>query len=157
MPALEASPLRWPPAPISPSIFLPMALGAAVQIYRYHHYSTSQQQQQTKWIAYGLALATAGLLGYRWLIPSLWPQVVQPGMEHLLYWIFRPLHLSRIGCEPFRRTEAQQLAKLSDAASGRTRLHGLTGGVSARMTRCYFLSSRANSPNDCCFRHMHQV
>lgn len=84
-PVLGGAPLRWPPTPISPAVFIPIGLGAAVQILRYHRHSTDQQQEQTRWIIYGLTIAAAGLLSYRVLVPALRPEVLEPGLDRLLY------------------------------------------------------------------------
>lgn len=84
-PAIITPALRWPPAPISLEVLAPIGLGAAAQIYRYFHRSTSQQRQQTKWVVYGLTIGSIGLLCFRWLAPALVPQVLNPGFARLVY------------------------------------------------------------------------
>lgn len=84
-PAVIRSPLHWPPAPISVVVLAPIGLGSATQIYRYFLRSTSQQRQQTKWVVYGLTIGTVGLLCFRWIVPTLVPEVLQPGLARLLY------------------------------------------------------------------------
>lgn len=84
VPALAGSALRWP-EPISPIVFTPILMGAAVQIYRYRRWSTDRQREQTKWIVYGMAAVAVGLPCYRWLVPAFRPEVLQPGLDRLIY------------------------------------------------------------------------
>lgn len=100
-PALIKSPLRWPPAPISPIVLAPIGLGCAVQIYRYFRRSTREQQQQTKWVVYGLTIGTVGLLCFRWIVPTLVPEVLKPGLARLLYLVIGvPLVYSSLALFP---------------------------------------------------------
>lgn len=78
-------PFRWPPAPLSPVIYLGILGGVIVQFYRYRRVSDPTQKQQMKWVILGLGLGAFGLIGFLMLIPALLPQVALPGMSRVLY------------------------------------------------------------------------
>ncbi len=84
-PVVAEGPLRWPPTPVSPAVYIPIGIAAVFQIYRYRHRSTQQEREQTKWIVYGLTIATIGLLCFHWIVPAVWPQVLEPGPDRLAY------------------------------------------------------------------------
>lgn len=80
--------LRWPPTPVSLVAFIPIAIGAISQIYRYKRWSTEQEREQTKWIVYGLSIATFGLIGFHRVVPAIWPRVLEAGPQRLDYLVF---------------------------------------------------------------------
>ena len=78
-------PFRWPPAPLSPVIFLGIFFGALVQIYRYRRVSDSVQREQMRWVVFSVALGALGLLEFYVILPALLPRVLLPGMTRVLY------------------------------------------------------------------------
>lgn len=78
-------PFRWPPAPLSPVIFLGIFGGAIVQYYRYRRVSDLTQKQQMKWVMLGVAVGAVGLIGFLIIVPLLEPRVAHEGMPRVLY------------------------------------------------------------------------
>lgn len=78
-------PFRWPPAPLSPVIFLGILGGAIVQYYRYRRVSDPTQKQQMKWVMLGVAAGAVGLIGFLIIVPLLEPRVAHEGMPRVMY------------------------------------------------------------------------
>lgn len=87
-PIVAEGPLRWPPTSVPPVVFVPIGIGAVYQIYRYRRRSTQPEREQTKWIVYGLSIATFGLIGFHWVVPAIWPRVLEAGSQRLDYLVF---------------------------------------------------------------------
>lgn len=81
-------PFRWPPAPLSPVIFLGILGGAIIQFYRYRRVSDPTQKQQMKWVMLGVAVGAVGLIGFLVVVPIVEPHVAFPGMPRVLYVLF---------------------------------------------------------------------
>lgn len=80
-------PFRWPPAPLSPVIYLGIFGGAVIQLYRYRRVSDSARREQMKWVVFSLAIGAVGLLGFLVIVPTLLPRVELPGMTRVLYFL----------------------------------------------------------------------
>lgn len=78
-------PITWPPAPLSPVVYLGIFAGALVQVYRYRRVADAAQREQMWWVVFSVAIGALGLVGYFVLIPALFPRVHTPGMTRVLY------------------------------------------------------------------------
>lgn len=78
-------PFRWPPASLSPIIFLGILGGALAQLYRYGRASDGTQREQMRWVVFSVALGAIGLVIYQIVLPALVPRVAFPGMTRVLY------------------------------------------------------------------------
>ncbi len=78
-------PFRWPPAPLSPIIYLGVLGGAVIQFYRYRRVSDLAQKQQMKWVVLGVLVGILGVIGFVMVVPLLLPRVGLPGMTRVLY------------------------------------------------------------------------
>jgi hypothetical protein len=79
-------PLEWPPRS-APLLLtgLWVTSGVCVQLYRYLRVSTAEQRQQTKWILFGLLVASTGFLLFNVIVPVLAPVVLRPGVARVMY------------------------------------------------------------------------
>jgi hypothetical protein len=59
--------------------------GIGLQIWRYLLISDALQQQQTKWVVYGLTCAAVGFLAFNFLVPVFVPLVLRPGNARVVY------------------------------------------------------------------------
>lgn len=86
LPALIIRPIPWPPEQL-PGWFSTTWIVSALfaQIYRYVRISNSEQRQQTKWVLFGFTAGSIGFLVFLYIIPTLLPGVLQPGMQRLVY------------------------------------------------------------------------
>ncbi len=75
LPVPHLNPVLAGPAPWTAAVQVALAVsGLVAQVHRYRAYSTSQQQQQTKWVTYGLSLYVVAFVartGLPALIPAL--------------------------------------------------------------------------------------
>lgn len=78
-------PLVWPPAPLSPLVYLGVFGGALDQLYRYRRIADAAQREQMRWVVFSVAIGALGLVGYFVLLPALLPRVMFPGMTRVLY------------------------------------------------------------------------
>lgn len=78
-------PIVWPPAPLSPIVYLGIFGGALVQLYRYRRVADAAQREQMRWVVYSVAIGALGLVGYFVIIPAIFPRVQFPGMTRVLY------------------------------------------------------------------------
>ncbi len=85
LPAIRENPMPWPPPGFPGFYFAAVVVGVLAQIYRYRRCATASQQQQTKWVVYGLTAALTGLIGFVVVVPALNPQVLRLGIERLSY------------------------------------------------------------------------
>jgi hypothetical protein len=76
----------WPPRdwPLA-FVLVWMIGGLSLQIYRYTRISSPAQRQQTKWIMFGLIVATLGFLSFPYFTPLLIPSVRVPGVARIVY------------------------------------------------------------------------
>ena len=78
----------WPPVTISyPLVIGVLVLGLFAQIHRYRAGSSLAEQQQTKWVVFGLVVGILGLVGYLLLWPLLIPAVNEPGLSRVFYYV----------------------------------------------------------------------
>ncbi len=81
--AFSPGSLGWPPV-LAPLAAPAVALAVAAQVYRYRRASTPAQQQQTKWVVFGIACAADGLLMFLLLRMFWMPNMAAPSSELLL-------------------------------------------------------------------------
>jgi hypothetical protein len=78
-------PMQWPPAPLTPFVFVVIFVGAIDLLYRYRRVSDGQQREQMRWVVFSVAIGALGLLGYFVVLPALFPRVLLPGMARVIY------------------------------------------------------------------------
>ncbi len=87
---LPFSPFAYPSLPALLVLVAWLIVGAAVQVYRYHFVYTPLEQQQTKWVIFGFAVAMIGFIVAFVLPPVLAPEQISPpnGAVHSVLGLF---------------------------------------------------------------------
>lgn len=83
--ALRDNPMPWPPPAVSYIVVLGIGIGGVGQVFRYRHVLDPVQQQQTKWVVYGLAVGILGALIFLFVIPTLFHDTGHVGIVRVIY------------------------------------------------------------------------
>lgn len=84
---LALSTSEWPPPSLAATAVPALALASAAQLYYYRRMSSPAQRQQTRWVVYGLAVGSLGLVTFILIVPTFIPQVLEEGIERAAYFL----------------------------------------------------------------------